>query len=244
MSTTLTFSEKNKGWTSFHKWYPNLMCSLNNKFFTIKDGQLWEHHDRNNAIPNTFYGIKYPSKITTVLNDAPSEDKVFKNFVEEGTHPWSVAIETNLANSTITVDEFNQRESKWMAHIRKNEDSSDITDRAQGIGVIVSVSGLVITFASIPTMVNIGDNLYQLNGSVPELIGTVLSITSTTITVNAITTTPVPTMFSYALKSARIQGSEIRGYYAKVTLENNSDEKVELFAINSNVIQSHVPTEN
>mgnify|MGYP003644575557 CR=1 FL=1 len=244
MSTTLTFSEKNKGWTSFHNWYPNLMCSLNNKFFTIKDGQLWEHHDRSNIVPNTFYGVKYPSKITTVLNDAPSEDKIYQNLVEEGTHPWSATIETNLTNSTISVDEFNNKESKWMAHTRKNEDSADITDRAQGIGVIISFSGLVITFTSIPTMVNVGDNLYQLNGSVPELIGTIESITATTITVNAITTIPVASMFSYALKSARVQGSEIRGYYAKVTLENNDNERVELFAINSNIKKSYVPTEN
>jgi hypothetical protein len=33
---TITFSEKNKGWTSFHSWQPSLICSLNNKFFTIK----------------------------------------------------------------------------------------------------------------------------------------------------------------------------------------------------------------
>lgn len=244
MSSTLTFSEKNKGWTSFHKWFPNLMCSLNNKFFTIKDGQLWEHHDRTNPIPNTFYGVKYPSKITTVFNDAPSEDKVFKNLVEEGSHPWSATIETNLTNSTITVDEFNNRESKWMAHTRKNESVTDITDRAQGIGNIVSVLGSVITYSAVPTMVNIGDSLYQLNGSTQELIGTILSMTATTITVSSVVTTPVPARFSYALKSARVQGSEIRGYYAKVVLENNSDERVELFAINSNVKKSHVPTEN
>jgi hypothetical protein len=207
---TLTFSEKNKGWTSFHSWFPNLMCSLNNKFFTIKNGHLWEHHDRNNPIHNTFYGVKYPSKITTVLNDAPSEDKVYKNLTEEGTHPWSVIIETNLANSTITVDEFTNRESKWMAHTRKNEDVSDINDRAQGVGNIVSVSGTTINFISIPEMVNIGDVLYQLNGGTPELIGTIINLTNISITVNAITTTPVITRFSYALKSNSLpQNAEI-----------------------------------
>lgn len=241
---TLTFSEKNKGWTSFHSWYPNLMASLNNKFFTIKDGQLWEHHDRTNDVPNTFYATKYPSRITTVINDSPSEDKVFKTIAQEGSHPWATTIETNLAESTIAVGEFNNRESKWMSHIRKNEESDDITDRVQGIGNIVSIASNVIAYASVPDMVNIGDVLYQLNGSTQELIGTITNITSTTITVGTITVTPVIGRFSYALKSARVQGSEIRGYHAKVTLENNDNEMVELYAINSNVFKSHVPTEN
>jgi hypothetical protein len=241
---TLTFSEKNKGWTSFHSWHPNLICSLNNKFFTIKGGQLYEHHDRTNAVPNTFYGVKYPSEITTVLNDAPSEDKVFKTIAEEASHAWAVEIETNLANSTIAATEFNNRESKWMAHIRKNEDSTDITDRVQGIGNIVSSATTTITYANVPDMVNVGDVLYQLNSGTPELIGTITDLTATTIVVNAITTTPVNGYFSYVLKNARVQGSEIRGYFAKVKLTNNDNEIVELYAVNSNIIKSYAPTEN
>lgn len=243
-SYTLTFSEKNKGWTSFWKYHPNLMASLNNKFFTIKNGQLWEHNDRNNPIPNTFYGVKYPSKITTVLNDSPSEDKVFKNLVEEGTRPWSASIETNLSNSTIAANEFNHRESKWMAHTRKNEDASDIADRVQGIGLIVSFVGTTITYNKVSEMVNIGDSLYQINAGNPQLIGVIASYTQTTVTVSSIVNTPIVSRFSYALKNARIQGAEIRGYYAEVTLENNDNEMVELYAINSNIIKSYVPTEN
>jgi len=93
-------------------------------------------------------------------------------------------------------------------------------------------------------MVNVGDELYQLNGSTPELIGVISNITDTTITVSGIVTTPVALRFCYVLKNARIQGSELRGYYAKVTLENNDSQMVELFAVNSNIIKSYVPTEN
>jgi hypothetical protein len=35
-------------------------------------------------------GVQYGSKITTVINEANSEDKIFKNIVLEGNKPWNV----------------------------------------------------------------------------------------------------------------------------------------------------------
>lgn len=245
MQNTITFSEKNKGWTSFHDLTPSLMCRLNNRFFVVKNGQLYMQHDRENPVMNTFFGTKYPSKITTIFNEAPSEDKIMKNLIQEGTHPWKATIETNLSQGTIEASEFNQVGSKWLAHTRKNEDTNDITDRVQGIGNIISVNVNEITFAQIPTLVSVGETLFQQNVSTQEEIGIITNIDklTNTITVASIVTTPVVDRFSYSVKNARVQGAEIRGYYAQVTLENDDDENVELFAINSNMVQSFVPTE-
>lgn len=242
---TLTFSENVKGWTSFHSWIPDSMVRINNRFFTIKDGQLYLHNDGDNSVLNTFYGVKYKSEVVTILNEAPSEDKVLKNIILESTRPWKTTIETNLANGTIEASEFNKRESKWFAHTRKNENSADLTDRAQGIGNIFLVSGSDITFESLPTLISIGETLKQSNGSVEEEIGTITDINRETniITVSTIVTVPVQGYFAYSVKNARVQGSELRGYYAKLTLENDDDGNVELFAVNSNIIQSFVPTE-
>lgn len=238
---TITYSEKVKGWTSFHSFIPDWIISLNNRFFSIKDGQLWLHNDNENPVRNNFYGEQFNSKIVTVINEANSEDKIFKTLVLEGNKSWDAAIETNYTNSTILKNEFNKRESRFFSHIRKNEDVNDLHGHAaQGIGVIVSSSGTTITFDFIPEMVGIDDALYQLNNDINELIGTIISINGSDIIVDSISTTPVNGFFSFSTKNARVEGSEIRGYYAKVTLENNDTDAVELFAIESNIVKSYV----
>lgn len=244
MIYNLTFSEKNKGWTSFISWNANLMCRLNNQFFTVKDGQLYKHHDRDNPVTNTFYGTKYPSTITTIINEAPSEDKVFKNIIQEGSSPWETTIETNLSSGTIKASEFLQKESKWMAYMRKSE-SDGLLGRVQGIGNILFVSGNELLFDQIPTLVSIGETLYQLNNDVQEEIGVIqdIDVVAKTITIQALTNSPLLGEFAYSVKNNRIQGAEIRGYYAKVKLENDDDENSELFAIGSNIIKSYVPTD-
>lgn len=246
MGNTLKFSEKNKGWTSFERWMPNLMCRINNRFFTIKNGQLYRHHDRSNPITNTFYGVKTPSEINTILNEFPSEDKIFKNIIQESSSPWKTTIETNLSNGVIEQNEFNQRESKWFAHTRKNEDDSNLIDRVQGIGNIVSIDGNDVTFNSLPTLISVGEALYQINADEQEILGTITNINKDTytITLNSLQNTPIALNFCYSLKNARVQGAEIRGYFAKVKLENDDDGNSELFAINSNIVKSFVPTKH
>jgi hypothetical protein len=46
--------------------------------------------------------------------------------------------------------------------------------------------------------------------------------------------------FSFAKKNSRIEGGDIRGYYAEITLVNSNTSPVELFAIESNIIKSYV----
>jgi len=178
---TITYSENVKGWTSFFGYQPDMLCKLNNRFFSIKDGQLWMHNDEENPVMNNFYGVQYSSKIDTVFNETNSEDKIFKTMVLESNKPWEVAVKTNLANSTIKSSEFDQRESRQFAYLRKNEDATDFHGNSvQGIGVIIGVTTVgtvrTITYNAIPNFVSIGDKLYQLNGSVQEYLGTIDSI--------------------------------------------------------------------
>ncbi len=246
MAFTLTFAERNEGnvgWTSFWGYYPQQMMDLGNRFYTIHQGQLWEHNDNDNSVHRMIYGQEMTAKVVTVINEANAEDKIFKNLILEGNKAWDVEIKTNFTESTIKKSEFNQRESKWFAHTRKNELSDDLTDRTQGIGVITGVNGNEITFAQIPTLVSVGEVLCQLNGSNQEEIGVIDDIQGNVITINNIVTNPNQGYFAYSVKNARVQGSEIRGYYAEVTLTNNDSDKVELFAIDSNIVRSVAPTQ-
>ncbi len=217
------------------------MGRINSRFFSIKEGQLYLHNDEENPVRNNFYGEQFESKIVTIFNDAPSDDKIFKTIILEGNRPWHVNLKTNLTGSTIDSNEFNTRESRHFAYIRKNEDATDLTGHsAQGIGTIVSVAGTTISFKQVSDTISINDGLYQINGNDNELIGTIIDIQGNDIIVNAITTTPVNGYFCYAKKDSRIEGGEIRGYYMEVELTNEGIQPVELFAINTNTKKSYV----
>jgi len=246
MPHTLTFAERtqeNMGWTSFWSYYPEQILGLGNRFYTIKNGQLWEHNDNNNSKRNHIYGVHLTSNIVTILNQENAEDKIFKNVILEGNQYWSVNIKTNYTQSNIKAQEFIEKESKWMAYTRKNERTSDYTDRMQGIGDLISVSGSNLNFFSqMPMLVSVGEQLYQTNGSTRRFVGVINNIVGNTIVVTSFINTPQVGWFFYCVKNARVQGSEIRGYYAELSLSNRSINKTELFAVSSNVVKSYVGT--
>jgi hypothetical protein len=238
---TITYSENNKGWTSFWRYFPDGFLNLNNKFLTIKNGQLWLQNDIDNPVRNNFYGTQDKTSIKTVFNEASADDKIFKTLALESNEKWKATLKTNLTQGEIKKEEFNTRESRQFSFIRGDQTPGSLSgNSAQGIGVILSYTGLVISFATIPDLINIGDQLYQINVSNQELIGAILSIdrNNNTITLNQIIAVPVPGLYSYSLKNSRIEGEEMRGYYMEVTLENEDSTNGELFAISSNIVQS------
>ena len=88
--------------------------------------------------------------------------------------------------------------------------------------------------------VDVGDRLFQMNAAVPELIGVVSEIATNSLKIDTFTTTPVVGLFSFSKKNERVEGGEIRGYYMNVFLESDATDALELFAIQSNIIKSHV----
>jgi hypothetical protein len=159
---TITFSDDNNGWTSFWSYNPDAMCSVDNRFFTIKDGQLYQHHDKDNGQQNTFYGAFSPSKLTFYFNEDPTNDKIFKTIELEGTHPWETLVKTNMTQGDIYAAEYSKKESRFYAYIRKNNAGQVYFGiGTQGIGTITNVASNIITVASIPESVNVGDELLQ-----------------------------------------------------------------------------------
>lgn len=238
----ITHSEENKGWTSFWSFIPDWFSRIGERFFSIKNGQLWIHNDPDAGI-NSFYGTTYSTSVKTVFTDAESDDKSFKTLILECGigEKWSAAIKTNYTESSIADTEFNTRESRQFSFIRQTEDSTDLNGGAvQGIGVIQSVTGLVVSFNSINDFINIGDQLYQINGESQELIGTITDKDGQGLTIDAFTTTPQAGYFAYAKKNVRVEGSDVRGRYMEVTLTNSDENSGELFAVSANVSKSYV----
>ena len=82
-SSTISYSERSKGWTSFKTFYPQDGISINNKYFTFYQGQIWQHHV--NDVRNSFYGAdSSPSILKAVFNQLPESVKSFNTINYEG----------------------------------------------------------------------------------------------------------------------------------------------------------------
>ena len=87
---TLSFSEEASGFTSFYSYKPSHFVSLKNKFYTLKNGSLWLHYSNGSNTRNNFYGVQYSSRVRFVLNESPSNVKIFKTINYEGANGWQV----------------------------------------------------------------------------------------------------------------------------------------------------------
>ena len=94
VDTTISFSEINRGWVSFKSWTAENAISLNNSYYTIKNGDLWEHH--TNLVRNNFHNIQSESSVTVMLNEQPGSVKSFQTLNYEGSQ---AKITENLTDS-------------------------------------------------------------------------------------------------------------------------------------------------
>ena len=112
---TLSFDERVDGWTSFKSFLPESGLSINNLYYTFKDGNLFSH---DNTIRNKFYDItdaqndntkNYESSVNVLFNDIPTSVKSFKTLNYEGsdsrkyTYSGSIGSTTIGAGTTIDV---------------------------------------------------------------------------------------------------------------------------------------------
>lgn len=243
---TVGYSETVKGYPSFYSFSPQWMGSLNNKFYSFSQGQLYEHYDESNPVRNNFYGVDYDSEVILMINQGPSDIKVMKTVSLEGNKPWKAVIKSYLNNettsvtqSTINLSEYVNKEGKFYGYVRRNELTGDFTAKSiYGLGEVESMAGQVITLSGniIGTTITVGDQLYDSSNT---LLGTITGhdVLNKTVTINA---SPVvaPGTFVYGVKTGRYEGSEIRGYNFEVKLTDESGSRTELFALNSNVFKS------
>ena len=131
---TVVFNENSKGWVSFKSFVPEGGQSMNNDYFTFKDGKIYKHHV---GPINTFYGgTSVDSTLTFVFNEEPSTVKTFTALNYEGTQSkiiarnddseyynlqekrgWAVEyIVTDKQEGT--VREFIEKEGKWFNYIK------------------------------------------------------------------------------------------------------------------------------
>ena len=89
VNTTISFSEKSSGWTSFKSFVQESGVSLDNNYYTFKKGEIFLHH--SNQETNNYYDTIADvtngafSSVTVMLNDLPGSVKSFNTLNYEGT---------------------------------------------------------------------------------------------------------------------------------------------------------------
>lgn len=96
---SFSFKEDSDGWSTKLSYAPEAAVSLNNKYYSYKNGELWKHTDKddsNNDVPRAnFYGTQQDTSVVTLINDQPSLIKNFKTVSYEGDTGWLCEVETD-----------------------------------------------------------------------------------------------------------------------------------------------------
>jgi len=255
---TLTYSDMVAGWVSFYSYYPDWMIGMNNYFYTFKGGNLYRHNV--NAARNTFYGQFSPTTLQSVLNTAPLENKLFKTINLQGDASWSAALETDLQYSGfIQASWFEKKEASYFAFIRNNSLGELALRSVNGIGRSYQVTGsgsaVIVKFSVSPliaigSIISVGDILYFSLPpyTVPVLAGKVTAITvdlpnginqlTIDTTVPGATPIPIQNAFFLYIKNSVAESHGVLGHYCTFSIENTSSDKIELFAVQSEVMKS------
>ena len=162
-SHTVSFSEKVKGWTSRMSFVAESGVSLNNEYYTFKNGEIWQHHSNNTR--NNFYGTQYNSKVRLIFNEAPDVVKSFTTLNYEGTQArikqdltdgqyinnvgkngwFEYSIFTNMQEGS--VSDFKNKENKWFNFIHggytslSNLDTTEISVQGLGTATVSNDTG-------------------------------------------------------------------------------------------------------
>ena len=261
---TLTYSQSSKGWPSFYSYIPDLMMGMNNYFYTFNGGNLFQHNI--NETRNNYYGAQYNSQITSVFNQNPLENKIFKTMNLESDSAWQAVAETDIQqNGFIDDNWFVKKEGAYFAYLRQTGDVPALQGQyamrsANGIGksTSYSVNGTTGTLnfsinplVSIGSIISIGDYLYfslpsyttiSLAGVVTNIqVDLPNNINRITISTSVTGSSPLTINDAYILfiKNAEAESHGLLGHYCIFTVTNTSTAATELFAIESEVMKSY-----
>jgi hypothetical protein len=212
---------------------------MNNYLYTFKNGNLYKHN--SNVTRNSYYGVLYPSKITTIFNADPSQTKSFKTIALNSTTAWDTAIVSDQGVGFIDADYYDLKEGTWYGYIRRPANDNNLSyTSAQGIGNVTTYAAGVLTFSfNIGDIISTGDKLYWLDGSTLRVIGTITAHTATTVTVSVTGTAPTNGSFILYEKSPVAESSPTRGTYLSVEFTNNDTDYTEMYMVTSDVFKSY-----
>ncbi len=262
---TLTYSESSQGFPSFYSFYPDMMIGMNNYLYSFKGGNIWRHN--TNELRNNFYGVQHPATITSIFNEQPLENKLFKTINLESDDPWDGTFTSDIQTTgTIDREWFEKKEGAWFAFMR----NSGATPAASEEYVLRSLNGIAVSSSvnsaapaaveinfplttSIGSILSIGDKLYFIASpvapnSTPTLCGTVTavnidlpnSINQIVVDTTAGNIPPGAADYFMFVKNQIAESHGILGHYCEftLTLPSTVTSASELFAVETEVMKS------
>jgi len=158
LNTTVSFTERVNGWTSFKSFVPEDGFSLNGSYYTAYNGELWKHGV--NEERNTYYGTFTAAKVKFIFNTSFSSVKTFRTLNYEGTTSriystvsgqenqvatkgwYNNSIKTDLDSGQVPY--FKDKENKWFNYIQgasTGTTTNEISEKSfQGLGFIPTPS--------------------------------------------------------------------------------------------------------
>jgi len=252
---SVAFKEGVNGWTSRLSFVPEAAISLNNDYYTIKNGELWIH---SNTARSNFYGTQNNSTITPIINDVPSSIKNFKTLSYEGDAGWVADVLTDQQDGEVeawkTKENLHYNYIKGKATTLSNIDTGEFSVQGLGNPSSVNDNSIVIggvqnqvyelTFAEdLNVSLQIGDVIFftdASDGDALKELGKVHLINGKIVTALWDGASDEPTASDFVLfaKDSEKNTSGIIGYYAETVMKTTSSDKKELFAVNSEVFIS------
>lgn len=239
---------------------------MNNYFYTWKGGNLYRHNVDETR--NNFYGTQYGSTITSVFNDAPLDNKLFKTIALQGSHPWNVILESDIQDSgAINYSYFERKEHVWFAFVR-NSGSTPANESEFELRSVNGLANSVTVDSSTPSALevnfdtsvnlsrilgnpvgsgNVADSLYF--GTTPTFCGQVTSVNIdlpnginqlvVDTTVASGNIPPSNVEYFFYMNNAIAESHGILGHYGRFRLSNGETEQVELFMVQSDAMKSY-----
>ena len=135
---TLTWDERNAGWTSFYTYQPDIMFSVRGDFYSTSPSYaangnintnsfLWKHY--SNADRNNFYNFKTASSIQFVFNPQPNFIKTFKTINYEGSNGWEVS---DFKSDNTGQDPSVTPTGNWLSNFDQATGNVRLANGAQG----------------------------------------------------------------------------------------------------------------
>lgn len=258
---TISYDEANAGWTSLHSYTPEWTTRLGTKFYTFYQGELYEHDAGSRT---RFYGSTDQADITFSVNQSPSENKIFKNIVLEGTSAWETNVNTNMESGIIEAGEYETKEGFRYGYIRQSGGRLTSSELGViGVGPVVEViddaspSQTEFRFAedvSTNIITSGVDHLYISTSLGSKFVGIINDVVAhpdygNTRDVIHIVETPsednvpqsfLPSVgdFAFVAKDVSAESRGIRGYHMRVKLTLEDGGYAELFSVGSEAVKS------
>jgi hypothetical protein len=173
---TVTYSETSAGFPSFYSFVPEQILGMGGYLYTFFQGKLYRHN-ADSVERNNYYGAQFSSSITSVFNQAPLENKLFKTLSIQSDSSWSATVKSDIQDTGfITNTFFVEKEGEFFAYLRNNNAnpiSGEFPLRSvqgvarQSVRTGVGTTACVLTFGmsvDLGSMININDTIYYAVG--------------------------------------------------------------------------------